>query len=108
MFSRAYPYGNSTGPTGPVGPSGVTGHTGPTGSIGIKGDTGPSGNMFLSVTTDLWTSIPVGCTGGLCAGGVETLTFASGLSYISGNSVVVVSRNNRNKYFVRIKNIFNF
>ena len=96
MFSKISCNGNSTGPTGPVGPRGVTG---PTGSTGVKGDPGPSGDIFSSITTDLWTSTPVGGCGGLCAGGVETLVFGSGLSYIPGNSVVVVSSTDSNLFF---------
>ena len=99
MFSRTHCNGSSTGPTGSIGPRGFTGATGATGSTGIKGDTGPSGNMFTSITTDLWMSTPVGGCGGICEGGVETLVFEDGLSYIPGNSVIVTSSTDSNKFF---------
>ena len=79
-----------TGPDGPQGPDGPTGYTGYTGPMGY---TGPSGNIFKSTTVGNWTSNPV------TLGGAETLTFAPGLSYINGNSVVVVSTTDPSHYF---------
>jgi hypothetical protein len=79
-----------TGPDGPQGPDGPTGYTGDTGPTGY---TGPSGNIFKSTTVSNWTSNPV------TLGGAETLTFAPGLSYINGNSVVVVSTTDPSHYF---------
>lgn len=76
-----------TGPTGTYGPTGESGFTGPTGY------TGPSGNVFESTTVSNWTSNPV------TLGGSETLTFEPGLSYINGNSVIVVSSSDPSHYF---------
>ena len=47
-----------TGPTGPMGISGVTGPTGPTGSNGVTGPTGPTGAIGITGPTG-----PTGATG---------------------------------------------
>lgn len=89
----------STGPkgdigdTGPVGPTGPIGATGFTGTVGPTGNSGNSGDLFYSITVGKWTSNPV------TVGGSETLTFAPGLSYIPGNSVVVVRSTDPTQYF---------
>ena len=78
-----------TGPTGFTGPRGFIGDTGVTGAIGPTGQIGPtgkSGNLFSSKTTSPWTSRPV------TAGGTETLIISPGLSFTSGNSVVIASQ----------------
>ena len=107
MASHSHSYTNAfcyhqhgvTGPTGPAGDTGFTGPDGPegptghTGFTGPTGYTGPSGNIFQSTTVSNWTSNPV------TLGGSETLTFAPGLSYINGNSVVVVSTTDPSHYF---------
>jgi len=82
-----------TGDTGPDGPEGPQGPEGPTGYTGPRGYTGPSGNIFQSTTPSNWTSSPV------TLGGIQTITFAPGLSYINGNSVVVVSTMDPSHYF---------
>jgi hypothetical protein len=75
---------------GVSGPTGATGFTGATGAIG---PTGYSGDIFYSTTVGNWTSNPV------TMGGSETLTFAPGLSYIPGNSVVVIANTDNTHYF---------
>jgi hypothetical protein len=75
------------------GVSGPTGATGFTGATGAMGPTGYSGDIFYSTTVGNWTSNPV------TMGGSETLTFAPGLSYIPGNSVVVIANTDNTHYF---------
>jgi hypothetical protein len=58
--------------------------TGPTGSTGPTGPQGQAGNLFNTSTTGAVTITPT-------QGGSVSLTVASGLAYIIGNSVVVVS-----------------
>jgi hypothetical protein len=71
-------------------PSLYNGSTGPTGATGLKGE---SGDLFYSSTVGSWVSNPV------VVGGYETLAFTPGLSYIPGNSVVVVCGSDPNIYF---------
>jgi hypothetical protein len=66
-----------TGATGYTGPQGYTGSTGPQGATGISGD-----KYNTSSTTTIITPT---------VGGTVSFTVASGLSYITGNSVIVVS-----------------
>ena len=73
-------YTGSTGSTGPTGSAGSSG----TGSTGQTGPTGIAGDKYLTATTSAITPVPV-------EGGSLSLTVASGLSYIAGNSVVVVN-----------------
>ena len=82
-------YGNQQGILYTV-PSLYNGSTGTTGPTGPKGE---SGNLFYSATVGNWVSNPV------VVGGYETLTFSAGLSYIPGNSVVVVSSSDPTVYF---------
>jgi hypothetical protein len=82
-------YGNQQGILYTV-PSLYNGSTGTTGPTGAKGE---SGNLFYSATVGNWVSNPV------VVGGYETLTFSAGLSYIPGNSVVVVSSSDPTVYF---------
>jgi len=78
------PYGGLQGPTGPGGGGGGgTGYTGPTGSAGDK---------YLTATTTAVTPVPV-------QGSFVSLTVASGLAYIAGNSVVVVNSGNSSNSF---------
>lgn len=76
--------------------NGIIGPTGEKGRDGIQGPTGytgPSGDIFKSATVGNWTSNQV------VIDGVQTITFDPGLSYISGNSVVVVSTTDPSHYF---------
>ena len=82
-------YGNQQGILYTV-PSLYSGSTGTTGPTGTKGE---SGDLFYSATVGNWVSNPV------VVGGYETLAFSPGLSYIPGNSVVVVSSSDPNIYF---------
>jgi hypothetical protein len=78
------PYGGLQGPTGADGGGGGgTGYTGPTGSAGDK---------YLTATTSAVTPVPV-------QGSFVSLTVASGLAYIAGNSVVVVDSGNSSNSF---------
>jgi hypothetical protein len=63
---------------------GIDGPTGPTGSKGDTGSTGPTGDRFLSATTSPVLPTPT-------EGGSQSLTIGTQLSYIPGNSVVVVN-----------------
>lgn len=96
-MTTRFPY---IGPTGPVGANGIMGPigaTGPRGATGVKGDTGEAGHRFMSITQNNWTSSPIiGGSGGVCVGGIETLVFAPDLSYIPGNSVIVVLNTDAN------------
>ncbi len=74
-----------TGPSGPQGDTGMTGAEGRTGPPGFTGATGPSGDLFMSITPSFWASDPVE------VGGIETIVFAPGLSFVPGNSAIVVS-----------------
>ena len=82
-------YGNQQGILYTV-PSLYNGSTGTTGPTGPKGE---SGDLFYSATVGNWASNPV------VVGGYATLIFSPGLSYIPGNSVVVVSSSNPTIYF---------
>jgi collagen type VII alpha len=82
-------YGNQQGILYTV-PSLYSGSTGTTGPTGTKGE---SGDLFYSATVGNWVSNPV------VVGGYETLAFSPGLSYIPGNSVVIVSTSDPNIYF---------
>jgi hypothetical protein len=96
-----------TGPTGAVAPTGPQGETGPTGPDaptgpqgvpgveGIQGPTGPtglSGNVYNTATVYSYTLYPV-------QNSTVTVVVAAQLSYIPGNSVVVVSSVNTANHF---------
>ena len=81
------------GPTGPEGPPGPTGPAGDFGETGPMGETGPAGITFSSQTVGNWISNPV------IVGGSEALTIATGLSFVAGNSVIVVSSSDPTHYF---------
>lgn len=76
------------------GPTGTTGTTGPTGygGAGETGPTGAAGNTFLTSTTTVITPNPV-------EGGSISLTVASNLAYITGNSVIVIDSTNSANFF---------
>lgn len=77
------------GDTGAIGPTGYTGLEGPTGSTGLQGDTGPTGiqgDRYNTQTTSIVTIDPTGL--------FVNVTVESGLAYIIGNSVVIVSATN--------------
>ena len=82
------------GSTGATGPRGPTGPTGQIGLIGATGPTGPIGSVFNSITNGTWASTPV-----IYLGGVETLTIGTGLSFIPGNSIIVVSSSDPTHFF---------
>jgi len=99
---NSIPYGGLQGPTGASGGGGggggSTGYTGPTGSTGTRGPTGEgstgptgvSGDKYLSATTSIVSPNPQ-------SGSVD-LTIGAGLSYIKGNSVVVVDLSGVNRF----------
>jgi hypothetical protein len=80
-----------TGPTGYTGPIG-TGPTGSTGPTGPTGPQGPAGNLFNTSTTGAITITPA-------QGGSVSLTVATGLAYIIGNSVAVISTSSGSNRF---------
>jgi hypothetical protein len=65
------------------GPTGAAGSTGSTGEKGETGSTGKSGDKYLTATT-LVTPVPI-------QGSSVTLTVDTDLSYITGNSVLVIN-----------------
>ena len=81
---NALPYGGLQGATGPTGPTGATGSTGATGPTGLGGI---SGNIFSTQTVAAITPTPT-------VGGTQSLTVATGLAWIPGNSLVVVQDGN--------------
>jgi len=83
--------GGGTGYTGPTGPTGSAGSSG-TGSTGQTGPTGIAGDKYLTATTTAVTPVPV-------QGSFVSLTVASGLAYIAGNSVLVVDSGNSSNSF---------
>jgi hypothetical protein len=91
----------ATGPTGAIG-TGVTGATGPTGisltgATGATGASGIAGDKYVTATTAAVTPVPV-------QGSSVSLTVATGLAYIAGNSVIVVdSTNSANKFEGRVQ-----
>jgi len=90
------------GSTGATGPRGPTGPTGQIGLIGTTGPTGPIGSVFNSVTNGTWASTPV-----VELGGVETLTIGTGLSFIPGNSIIVVSSSDPTHFFQGRVQVYN-
>jgi hypothetical protein len=91
-----------TGATGYVGVDGATGATGPTGYVGVDGATGATGatgptgldgSRYNTATTSAVTLTPTE------GGSITGLTVDTGLSYIVGNSVVVVSSSNATNRF---------
>lgn len=85
----------ATGPTGRTGPTGPTGRTGPTGltgPTGATGATGPQGYLYKTATTATVTPTPV-------AGGTQTLTVGTGLSFVTKDHVVVVDSGNYQNSF---------
>ena len=68
---------------GPTGPAGGESIPGPTGRTGPTGSTGPAGDKYASATTTTVIFTPT-------IGGSQSFFIATGLSYIPGNSVVVV------------------
>jgi hypothetical protein len=81
-----------TGTTGPTGETGATGPTGPRGYTGPYGPTGLPGNLFNTSSTTAVTITPVQLS-------TVQLTVSTQLSYIIGNSVIVVSASNTNTRF---------
>jgi len=80
------PYGGLQGPTGEAGGGGGGG-----GDTGATGPTG-QGDKYLSATTTAVTPNPV-------QGGSVTLTIGSKLSYITGNSLLVINSTNSSVRF---------
>jgi hypothetical protein len=69
------------------GVDGPTGATGATGATGWTGPTGVAGNIYNTATVTPALPTPV-------TGGSQTFTVATGLAYITGNTVVVVDSTN--------------
>jgi hypothetical protein len=91
-----------TGPTGASGSAtntGATGHTGSTGPTGYTGPTGVSGNLYNTYTTNGSNSNPYPITPSPIQGGNFDCYVQPNLSYISGNSVIVVKSTDRNTHF---------
>ena len=65
---------------------------GPTGATGPTGAPAPG---YLSSTVGQWTS----SVRAVCCGGLETLLIGSGLAFIPGNSVIVVSQADSGQFF---------
>ena len=82
------PYGGLKGDTGATGYTGYTGATG----FGATGPTGTPGDLFNTSTTSAVTPTPV-------VGGSQSLTVGTQLSYIPGNSVVVVDSSDSSNRF---------
>ena len=85
-FSYFQMYAYDLTDVAPTGATGSTGATGPTGASGL------SGNLFNTTTTSAVTITPT-------QGGSVSLTVASGLSYIVGNSVAVISASTSSNRF---------
>ncbi len=79
---------------------GIDGPTGAHGPTGSQGPTGLSGNIFNTSTTSAVTVTPT-------TAGSLSLTVSSGLSYIPGNSVIVVSSITRANSFEGTVNAYN-
>ena len=89
----------STGPTGPAGPTGAAGVNGATGPTGPTGAPGVSGNLFNTYTTNGSNNNPYAITPSPVQGGTIDFYVQSGLSYIAGNSILVISSVNQNVRF---------
>lgn len=79
--------GGSAGPQSGTGPTGAQGPTGMTGAQGPQG-----GDNYYTNTTSAITPTPT-------EGGSQVLTVATNLSYITGNSVIVVDSSDNSKSF---------
>jgi hypothetical protein len=90
---------SGTGPTGAAGPTGLQGPTGQTGYTGYTGDIGPTGAQGPQGGDNYYTNTTTAITPTPTEGGSQVLTVATGLAYITGNSVIIIDSTDNSKSF---------